>query len=117
MVRAVASLVTLRGDDAKACVGGELQGLYPNVFPSWTFEPMLAGYSDARFGGNARLATAWTNSQSIVDPLERLVSSTWSKFSMGAYVHHYEKHGLVRADFERDFATLEQVLSDYRKMT
>ncbi len=86
------------------------------MYTDWSFDPVVRTYNPLCFDQNSRSASVWSNSQSIVGPLDTLVSGAWNKFSSDAYVHHYIKHGVDRKNFIRAFAGLEQVISDYKKL-
>ncbi|GAB5373325.1 hypothetical protein AAMO2058_001741400 [Amorphochlora amoebiformis] len=115
VMRSVASFITLRGQDSYTAAMGE-EFTHPSMYTRWAFDPYLKCYSKIPFDNNHRSAAVWMNSQAIVKPLDRLVDGAWQKFTSNAYVHHYAKHGIAQENFERGFALLEQVISDYKKL-
>jgi len=69
------------------------------------------------FGEREKSAVLLSNGQSsIVDGLERTVSCAWNMFASRAYLHQYTSRGLEENDFVDCFATLEQILADYKRL-
>jgi hypothetical protein len=82
-----------------------------------------------------RAASVCSVSQSVVAPLERVVSRAFGMFSAGAFLHHYRKFGVdevcegampcsqralirecAQTHFAACFAHLETILGDYRAL-
>ena len=73
---------------------------------------------DRLFGQCEKSAVLLNNGQSsVVDSLDRTVGRAWNMFASRAYLHQYTSHGLDENDFVDCFATLEQILSDYRQLS
>ena len=48
--------------------------------------------------------------------MDYTVGKAWNMFSSRAYVHQYNKHGLLDEDFVDSFVTLEQVIGNYKNL-
>lgn len=48
--------------------------------------------------------------------MDSMVGKAWDMFSFRAYVHQYVKHGLTEDEFLDGFATLEQVIANYKHL-
>lgn len=48
--------------------------------------------------------------------MDSMVGKAWDMFSSRAYVHQYTKHGLTEDEFLDGFATLEQVIANYKHL-
>jgi len=69
------------------------------------------------FSQREKSAVLLNNGQSsIVDGLDRTVGRAWNMFASRAYIHQYTSRGLDENDFVDCFATLEQILADYRQL-
>ena len=66
------------------------------------------------FGGYERSVSLLSNSQSVVPPLERLVSRGHAMLVSRAYVYQYVRHGIEIEDFNGAFAQLEQAILNYK---
>ena len=91
----------------------------PGVFTDWAAgggEALAVGSSAHKVGGHQRSVGVLANSQSVVRPLERLVASAAGMLGAGAYLHHYDRHGVGREVFDEALATAEQMLHDYRQL-
>ena len=91
----------------------------PGVFTDWAAgggEALAVGSSTHKVGGHQRSVGVLANSQSVVRPLERLVASAAGMLGAGAYLHHYDRHGVGREVFDEALATAEQMLHDYRQL-
>lgn len=115
----VSNLLVLRGCDKNSDVGSLTSSftdsyLYPAWMPPGDY---LTLWHHARgFHGYQKSAVLLSNSQSVVRPLDTTVDKAWNMFASRAYVHHYAKHGLTEEDFMDSFATLEQVIHNYKTL-
>ena len=115
--KSLANLVVLRGKNVSAA---DLSAFCdPTLYTSWLpVDTAFAAFSSQRqFHGYEKSAVLLSNSQSAALPcLDRTVDRAWQMFASRAYVHQYIRHGLVDADFVDCFATLEQVIANYRQL-
>eukprot|EP01047_Picozoa_sp_COSAG01_P027846 COSAG01_NODE_1852_length_9061_cov_50.987949_3_plen_520_part_00 len=79
-------------------------------------EPLAVAYSPTTTANHWRSAAVLSNSQSLVRPLDRVVGASARMLEVGAYLHHYERHGVGRDTFSEHLATAEQILFDYRSL-
>jgi tubulin delta len=117
--RSLSDLLTLHGS-------GSLQAWHqPEVSSMWSFEqnypkwnptPFAVRTRERSFGGYEKAVTLLSNSNAIVQPIERLHATAYKMFLSRAYIHQYIKNGLEMDDFVSVFAKLEQVLSNYKKI-
>ena len=115
--KAVANILTLHGDGAgEASEMPEASRLADDdLCVPWS-DPLLIRTRNQRFSANVKSATLLSNSQSMLRPVERLVSRGQDMFASRAYVHQYLKHGLDEDQFSSSFTRLEQSIFDYRAL-
>ncbi|XP_029850427.3 tubulin delta chain [Ixodes scapularis] len=110
-LRSVAALSVARGDglsSSGAPVPGE--ALFGAPSPaSWT--------CPRRFLGRGRTLLLADNHQGCLSFLEPLLSRAWGRFTEGAFLHHYTRHGLQVEDLADAFVRLEQTLEAYRQLS
>lgn len=114
--RSLANLLTLRGRDLATADSSPFSE--PRLYASWMpAECTLKEWAQPRaFSRYEKCATLLSNSKSAIGPLDHVIGKAWRMFSARAYVHQYVKHGLTEEDFLDCFATLEQVLANYRNL-
>jgi tubulin delta len=72
---------------------------------------------DRPFLGREKSVTLVSNGQcSVIGGLDRTIDRAWRMFASRAFVHQYVAHGLQEEDFIDCFATLEQILADYKRL-
>ncbi|PRP78227.1 hypothetical protein PROFUN_13865 [Planoprotostelium fungivorum] len=89
---------------------------HPKLYTSWTLKPMMVCTSTKTFKKYSKCATLLSNSQSAVQPLDKIVSKAYNMYHSGAYLYQYEAHGITRDDFDLSFVQLEKVIQDYRSL-
>lgn len=67
-------------------------------------------------GGYEKSATLLSNSSAIWRPLDMMVQKSWKMFSSKAYIHQYETFGLTQDDFLDSFASVEQIINNYKDL-
>jgi len=67
-------------------------------------------------GGYEKSATLLSNSSAIAGPLEAVTSKAWKMFSARAYLHQYQSFGLAQDDFLNCFASVEQIIKNYKEI-
>ncbi|XP_048838357.1 tubulin delta chain isoform X2 [Brienomyrus brachyistius] len=109
----LANLLILRGKDVSCADSGAF--LHPGLYSSWL--PPEAAFrtwsSLMPFNGYEKSATLISNSQSLLQPLNKMVGKAWNMFASRAYIHQYTKYGISEEDFLDSFTALEQVISSY----
>ncbi|KAG0425424.1 hypothetical protein HPB47_027402 [Ixodes persulcatus] len=70
-----------------------------------------------RFLGRGRTLLLADNHQGCLSFLEPLLSRAWGRFTEGAFLHHYTRHGLQVEDLADAFVRLEQTLEAYRQLS
>lgn len=77
---------------------------------------LMTGVQPRAFNHYEKSASLISNSQSPVTVMDSMVGKAWDMFSSRAYVHQYAKHGLTEDEFLDGFATLEQVIANYKHL-
>lgn len=77
---------------------------------------LMTGVQPRAFNYYEKSASLISNSQSPVRLMDTMVGKAWDMFSSRAYVHQYAKHGLQEDEFLDGFATLEQVIANYKHL-
>ena len=67
-------------------------------------------------GSYEKSATMLSNSSAIAAPLDAVTSKAWKMFSAKAYLHQYQSFGLAQDDFLDCFASVEQIIRNYREI-
>ena len=89
----------------------------PALYTSWAGPKYQEFRSDALLERYERRVTLVTNSQSISDPMDTLISKTHQMAQSRAYLHHFQKFGITDSDFtEFAFPVLEQVIYNYKHL-
>ena len=90
----------------------------PALYTDWV--PPEFSFSHAhqsrQFSGFEKAACLLSNGTLPVESLDVIVRKAWDMFAMRAYVHWYVRHGLQEEKFIDCFASLEQVLSNYKQL-
>lgn len=112
----IANLLILRGKELNLADPSGFTESY--MYPSWM--PACGAYQTwahpRPFHKYDKSAVLVSNSQSQVPALDHFVSKAWSMFASRAYIHQYIQHGLEEERFMDCFATLEQVIHNYKKL-
>jgi len=114
--KSIANALVLRGKDCLTVplVDFQQSDLYASWLPeSWR---LPVWYQQRAFMKYEKSATLLSNSQSFVAPLEMVLRHAWSMFASRAYLHQYNRYGLLEDDFVDSFGFTEQILSDYRQL-
>lgn len=112
--RAYSSMVVLRGKESATA---DITGFHhPDLHSPLSIDPLLVARDPTPFGGDDRTAVIWSTSQSVVQPLEKVVTKVYDMYTAGAYIHHYEKYGLGKSDFRSALLNLEQILNNYKNL-
>ena len=114
--KSVSSLLFLRGDEISQADVAPFQEkpLYASWVPPshmnkvWSHPKAQNLYEKS--------AALLSNCQSPVRSLDHMVGNAWEMFASRAYVHHYLKHSLTEENFVDSFASLEQVIFNYKNM-
>lgn len=109
--KSVANRLVLRGHEWRECDVAQFASAA--LYPCWAYEPLRVVGLSKPFRGHPKSATLLSNSQSLLEPLDRLLAKTMPMFDAKAYLHQYSKFGLESADMCAALARLEQVVSDY----
>ena len=67
-------------------------------------------------GSYEKSMTLLSNSSAIAAPLEAVTSKAWKMFSARAYLHQYQSFGLAQDDFLDCFASVEQIIKNYKEI-
>jgi tubulin delta len=114
--RAVASLLTLRG--ASPVSAEDVRAFGASEFHvDWSSPAVAVLHNPRSFQKHERMCTLWSVSQSAQRVVERSLRHGWRLFSLGAFTHHYERHGLSREEFATRFEALEQVNASYASLS
>jgi tubulin delta len=117
--RSLSDLLTLHGlGSLQAWHQPEVSSMwsFEQNYPKWNPAPFAVRTRERSFGGYEKAVTLLSNSNAIVQPIERLHATAYKMFLSRAYIHQYIKNGLEMDDFVSVFAKLEQVLSNYKKI-
>lgn len=57
-----------------------------------------------------------SNSQFCIPTINSVTEKAWNMFANRAYVHQYVSNGISEDDFVDSFATVEQVIANYKKL-
>ena len=68
------------------------------------------------FNHHEKSATLVSNSQTFIQPLSNCVHKAWQMFNAHAYLHQYERYGLMENDFIDSFGVVEQIIANYSKL-
>ncbi|CAN7987198.1 unnamed protein product [Ixodes hexagonus] len=113
-LRSVASLAVARGDGLSSFVPGPL---VPGEIPFCpSLRPLTSWTCPRRFLGLGKTLVLADNHQGCLSFLEPLLSQAWGRFTEGAYLHHYTRHGLQVEDLADAFVRLEQTVEAYRQL-
>ncbi|XP_033627517.1 tubulin delta chain-like isoform X2 [Asterias rubens] len=114
--KSIAALFTIRGKDSGLVdtTGFKNRALYANWVPGSAAFAMQS--NEQPFHGLEKTAGLLSNCQTPIEPLDRVLSKAWSMFAMRAYVHWYTRHGMTEEEFIDCFASLEQVMHNYREL-
>jgi tubulin delta len=83
----------------------------------WSPAPaLLCSASERPLQQQDKTATLLSNSQLVVQPLERLVRRACALFAERAYVHQYERHGMAADELCARIAHVEQLARDYAEI-
>ena len=94
--------------------GGQSSSLDLDPFSSKP--PLSVCGSRDDFSQYGTTATLLSNSQSVIKPIERVVSRAQTLYSAGAYVHQYESQGVERDHIEGAMTAMEHVLLNYQNI-
>ena len=115
----LSNLLILRGKDVGSADPSAFHD--PSIYSQSslnTGQTLSVWTHDRPLGQREKSAVLLNNGQSsIIDCLDRTVGRAWNMFASRAYLHQYTSRGLVENDFVDCFATLEQILADYRHLS
>jgi len=114
--KSLSNLLVLRGSELETADPGMFRDprLYADLVPrSCTCSVWCSPVPFNRYEKSCSLVS---NSQACVVPLDAVCGKAWHMFSSRAYVHQYERFGLIEEDFMRSFVSLEQLIRDYRNI-
>ncbi|XP_013394040.1 tubulin delta chain isoform X2 [Lingula anatina] len=112
----LANLLLLRGKD---CNMADVSAFTePKLYTDWIPSGcgLLEWKQPRMFCQYEKSASLLSNSQTPVTPLNSVLEKSWSMFGARAFVHQYIKFGLAEEDFLDSFASLEQVLKNYKDL-
>ena len=88
--------------------------------PKWLMTPTWRNYiswkcvsSKKPWRGYSRSCTVASNSASILEPLDRILTKSKEMIRIDAYLHQYRQHGIQKIDFCDSVLKLERVVSCY----
>lgn len=112
----LANLLLLRGKESSSVDTAPFSdsALYAPWIPPDA--ALMTGVQPRAFNHYEKSASLISNSQSPVSVMDSMVGKAWDMFSSRAYVHQYAKHGLTEDEFLDGFATLEQVIANYKHL-
>eukprot|EP00742_Colponemidia_sp_Colp-10_P008839 GILJ01009599.1.p1 GENE.GILJ01009599.1~~GILJ01009599.1.p1 ORF type:complete len:434 (+),score=41.07 GILJ01009599.1:58-1359(+) len=113
--RSISNWLVLQGKESETASFDQFA--HPKLYPSWALDPLSVTVGSHMLGKQEKTATLLSNSQSILRPLDRLTGRAYEMFAANAYLHQYEKHGLLKTEFVEHFAHLEQSLQNYRLLS
>ncbi len=99
--------------------GGGGGGIHPSSHESsveYNTSALFVARHPKPLHNDERSATIWSNSQSMLPPIDELCAKAWTKYQSGAYLHHYEKYGVSASDFQSAFVDIERVIYDYKSL-
>ena len=114
--RSIANILVARGKESSSIAVDSLkeEALYPRWVPA---SDRLHVYSNSRpFSGYEKSVSMLSNSQSCIETIDKLVGKAWSMFTSKAYMHQYNRHGLIHDDFLDCFNLMEKVIFDYKSL-
>lgn len=114
--QSLANFLVLRGKDVNTAdtTAFEDSMLYAPWIPPGG--ALLKGTQPRVFNQYEKSACLLSNSKSPIVQMDYTVGKAWNMFSSRAYVHQYNKHGLLDEDFVDSFVTLEQVIGNYKNL-
>lgn len=114
--QSLANFLVLRGKDVNTAETTTFEDsmLYAPWIPPGG--ALLKGTQPRTFNQYEKSACLLSNSKSPIVQMDYTVGKAWNMFSSRAYVHQYNKHGLLDEDFIDSFVTLEQVINNYKNL-
>ncbi|KAG2379271.1 hypothetical protein C9374_007410 [Naegleria lovaniensis] len=119
--RSISNLMILRGKEISGIPADSISPFFnKNIYSSFLSpkEAMKFYLNENPVGFNGFEKTAYllSNCQSIVSPLEKVISKAFQMFNAGAYLHYYSKYKVGKEEMEEMFIRTEQVLFDYKNV-
>lgn len=113
----LANLLILRGNELHAVDRSVLSE--PSLYSSHTPSSCTCSVwcSNHSFNRYEKCCTLVSNSQSCIEPLDKVCGKAWNMFMSRAYLHQYEKYGFSHEDFVNCFLAVEQIVKNYRTIT
>ncbi|CAK9828957.1 Tubulin delta chain [Anthophora retusa] len=88
-----------------------------HLYAEWnTIDWFSHFHQNRKFLNHDKFLALITNNSQISHPLDTLLSKAWNAYVHSAYLHHYKKFGLEDDDFLQAFATLENVVKEYKEL-
>ncbi|XP_041456471.1 tubulin delta chain-like [Lytechinus variegatus] len=114
--KCISNYLILRGKDSNTVDVSQLKNsaLYIDwIPPDYTF---TCSHQSRQYRGYEKSACLMSNGKTPVGSLDMIVRKAWDMFAMRAYVHWYVRHGMEEEKFIDCFASLEQVLDNYKQL-
>jgi tubulin delta len=112
--RSLATMLFLRGSDCHLADASPF--LHPNLYSSFSINPLSVARHPVPIHGDSRIACVWSNSGSLLQPLNSMLNKVWKMYQSKAYLHHYSKFGVEQDEFQQCFLNLEQICTDYQAL-
>jgi tubulin delta len=88
----------------------------PAIYAPFQTDPLVVFNDPYPFNGMDKSCCILSNSQSIIQPIDSMLSKASDMFYANAYVYQYEKNGVDADHFQYCFQQLEQVIFNYKSI-
>lgn len=114
--KCIGNQLILRGKDSQSVDTSPFRN--PALYTDWIPPDCALSrcLQPRQYAGYEKAACLISNGRTPVKDLDTIGRKAWDMFTMRAYVHWYVRHGMEEEKFIDCFASLEQVLDNYRQI-
>jgi tubulin delta len=113
----LSSMVFLRGSGISSIPESSISPFRnPAIYTGYQ-DPFMLCKDENMYNNLDKSCCILSNSQSVIPPMDRMLSKASEMYHAGAYIYQYEKHGVDKQYFEYCFQQLEYVLHNYQLLS
>lgn len=115
--KSVGNVLILRGSEQDMIQDSMISPLrHSALYAPFQNDPLLICTHPHPFNATDKSCCLLSNSQSIIQPLDRMLSKASEMFHARAYIYQYLKYGIDEDYFQHCFQQLEYILHNYRSI-
>ncbi|KAL0491234.1 tubulin delta [Acrasis kona] len=115
--KSVGNILFLRGDDVQSVKEDMIAPLTnQDIYCKFNYKNFMVCTNPQPNNGVTKCCSLLSNSQSVIQPIQRIINKASEMYQSKAYLHQYEKYSVTADHFEHCMFQMDKVVYDYQSI-